>query len=124
MFDRVIVDVVQVIFHIQVIADNVVPESLLPEFHGLRRWQSLNGFVCFCIICFERVHDLAEVAFLFWLNDHVKMVRQKTYPNMEKGWNVFTVRSVSRSSAISSGSRKIGWRPSTTWVMNTAAPGM
>ena len=74
VFDRIVMNVVKMIFAVSVIANDVIPKSLLPELHGLR-WQKPNfPFVSLCEIRFERMHNVAEIAFPAGLDQNVEVV--------------------------------------------------
>ena len=77
MFERVEMDVMKVVFQVMLIANDMVPEALLPEFERFRFCFAGQPFILFGEIGFERMHDLAEITFPGWLDEDVKMFRQK-----------------------------------------------
>ena len=77
MLDRVVMDVMKVVFQVMLIANDVVPEALLPEFKRFRFCFAGKPFILLGEIGLERMHDLAEIAFPGWLDEDVKMFRQK-----------------------------------------------
>ena len=77
MLDGVKVNVMKMVFKIPVISNDMIPKSLLPEFHGLRRRKPNEFFVLLCKIWLERMHNVAEIAFLCRLKDRVEMLRKK-----------------------------------------------
>lgn len=76
MFDGVVMDVMQVIFKISIITDDVIPKAFLPEFHGIGRSQPESLLICLRKIGLQGVHDFTKVAFCY-LNQNMKMVVQE-----------------------------------------------
>ena len=85
MFDRVVVDVMQVVLEILVTLNGAVPELSLPDFHGLGNWNPDAFRVCPGKIRFQGVHDLVGSALPRRLDDHVEMVGQENVRQKGKG---------------------------------------
>ena len=89
MLDRIIVNVVEMVFEIPVISNDMIPKPLLPELHGLRRRQTNHFLVFFGEIGLERVHDVTEIAFASRLDNEMKMVGKKDITQHRKGMKFF-----------------------------------
>ena len=76
MLDGVVMDVMQVIFKISVITDDMIPKAFLPEFHRISNRQPKSLLICFRKIGLQGVHDLTKVA-PGYLNQNMKMVVQE-----------------------------------------------
>ena len=76
MLDGVKMNVMQMIFKIAVIADDMIPKAFLPEFHGIFSGQPKSLLICLRKIWFQRVHDFTKVA-PGYLNQNMKMVVQE-----------------------------------------------
>ena len=91
MLHRVEMNVMQVVFKIFVISNNMIPESFLPKLHGLCGRKSELSFVFSGEIHFEGAHDVAKVALPCWLNNHVEMIEKKNIPQHNEGMQHFDV---------------------------------
>ena len=74
MFDRIVVNIMQVVLQIMIIPYYMIPKSPLPEFHRFRGRKYKLLFLFERKVWFERMHDVTEITFSGWLNNHVDMV--------------------------------------------------
>lgn len=80
MFDGVVMNVMEVVFKITIVPNDMVPKPFLPNFQRLRSCKSYYLFELSGEIWLERMHDVAEIGFTGWVNDHMEMVGQKAVP--------------------------------------------
>jgi hypothetical protein len=77
MFDGIEMNVMQMAFQILITPNNMIPKSFLPEFNRLRRWKPKLLLVFPGKVHLERVHDVAEITFPYWLNNDMEMLQEK-----------------------------------------------
>ena len=82
MFDRVIMDVIQMTLKVPVVSNYVVPKSALPE--AEIRGDLISLFEVVCEALLEREHDLGKAA-PHWFQKKMEMIRQDD-PGRQLKW--------------------------------------
>ena len=73
--------IMQVVFQIFMVTDDMIPKTTLPKFHVFFGENTRKRFVSLREIGLERMHNLAKVTFARRLNNQVKVIRQKHVSN-------------------------------------------
>ena len=67
-------NVVEMLFQITIVPNDVIPEPFLPELQGLMRCKSYYLLKLASEMRLDRVHDVTEITLSRWLNNDVEMV--------------------------------------------------